>query len=85
MANRRKPTPDSLLLLQPLKRDVHGKWRSGGGAGDRGGGNPGPFLYSPFQKEAAKGAEPVVWVVGEVAQVVVELANPCGFEVGSLL
>ncbi|GAQ85694.1 Targeting complex (TRAPP) subunit [Klebsormidium nitens] len=67
--------------MQPLKRDAQGKWRSGGAPGERSGANPGPFLYSPFQKEASKGAEPVVWVVGEVAQVVVELTNPCGFEV----
>ena len=44
----------------------------------------GPFIYTPFAKgsDATAGSkEEVVWVVGEPVQVLVEIANPCAFEV----
>lgn len=41
----------------------------------------GPFIYTPAKgNENEKSAE-VVWVVGEPVQVLVDLANPCAFEV----
>ncbi|XP_074312841.1 trafficking protein particle complex II-specific subunit 120 homolog [Silene latifolia] len=42
----------------------------------------GPFIYTPFSKGDANSnskAE-LIWVVGEPVQVLVELANPCGFD-----
>ncbi|GFP94178.1 trafficking protein particle complex ii-specific subunit 120 homolog [Phtheirospermum japonicum] len=43
----------------------------------------GPFIYTPFGKgEPNHGdKQELTWVVGEPVQVLVELANPCGFEV----
>ncbi|GFP83312.1 trafficking protein particle complex ii-specific subunit 120 homolog [Phtheirospermum japonicum] len=43
----------------------------------------GPFIYTPFSKgEPNHGdKEELTWVVGEPVQVLVELANPCGFDV----
>ncbi|KAK4755866.1 hypothetical protein SAY87_009623 [Trapa incisa] len=42
----------------------------------------GPFIYTPFSKgesdDSAK--RELIWVVGEPVQVLVELANPCGFD-----
>lgn len=42
----------------------------------------GPFIYTPFSKgesnESSK--QDLIWVVGEPIQVLVELANPCGFD-----
>lgn len=44
----------------------------------------GPFIYTPFAKggdsNPSKKHE-VIWAVGEAVQVLVELANPCAFEV----
>lgn len=42
----------------------------------------GPFIYTPFSKgEPNHGnKQELVWVVGEPVQVLVELANPCGFD-----
>lgn len=42
----------------------------------------GPFIYTPFSKgEAETGSkQELTWIVGEPVQVLVELANPCGFE-----
>ncbi|EPS63566.1 hypothetical protein M569_11217, partial [Genlisea aurea] len=44
----------------------------------------GPFIYTPFSKgETAQGNNDkleLIWVIGEPVQVLVELANPCGFE-----
>ncbi|KAL0327399.1 UNVERIFIED_CONTAM: Trafficking protein particle complex II-specific subunit [Sesamum angustifolium] len=43
----------------------------------------GPFIYTPFSKgePAHNNKQELTWVVGEPVQVLVELANPCGFEV----
>ncbi|KAF5193874.1 Trafficking protein particle complex ii [Thalictrum thalictroides] len=42
----------------------------------------GPFIYTPFSKgepiDSSK--QELVWIVGEPVQVLVELANPCGFD-----
>ncbi|BFI25493.1 trafficking protein particle complex subunit 9 [Marchantia polymorpha subsp. ruderalis] len=43
----------------------------------------GPFIYTPFTSkgnESENSAE-VIWVVGEPVQVLVDLSNPCAFEV----
>lgn len=44
----------------------------------------GPFIYTPFTKGSdgtSGNKEEVIWVVGEPVQVIVEIANPCAFEV----
>lgn len=43
----------------------------------------GPFIYTPFSKGETdhSNKHELTWVVGEPVQVLVELANPCGFEV----
>ncbi|XP_060673131.1 trafficking protein particle complex II-specific subunit 120 homolog isoform X2 [Ziziphus jujuba] len=42
----------------------------------------GPFIYTPFSKGEPNniGKQELIWVVGEPVQVLVELANPCGFD-----
>lgn len=42
----------------------------------------GPFIYTPFSKGEAETSskQELTWIVGEAVQVLVELANPCGFE-----
>lgn len=42
----------------------------------------GPFIYTPFSKGVSinNSKQELVWVVGEPVQVLVELANPCGFD-----
>lgn len=42
----------------------------------------GPFIYTPFSKGELNNSskQELVWVVGEPVQVLVELANPCGFD-----
>ncbi|KAL9231508.1 hypothetical protein vseg_006731 [Gypsophila vaccaria] len=42
----------------------------------------GPFIYTPFSKGDANSnsKQELIWVVGEPVQVLVELANPCGFD-----
>ncbi|KAG8381713.1 hypothetical protein BUALT_Bualt05G0001300 [Buddleja alternifolia] len=42
----------------------------------------GPFIYTPFSKGEPNlsNKQELTWVVGEPVQVLVELANPCGFE-----
>ncbi|XP_010244786.1 PREDICTED: trafficking protein particle complex II-specific subunit 120 homolog isoform X2 [Nelumbo nucifera] len=41
----------------------------------------GPFIYTPFSKGEPndRGKQELIWVVGEPIEVLVELANPCGF------
>lgn len=41
----------------------------------------GPFIYTPFSKgePSSSTKHEQIWVVGEPVQVLVELANPCGF------
>lgn len=42
----------------------------------------GPFIYTPFGKGGSNESnkQDLTWIVGEPVQVLVELANPCGFE-----
>ncbi|KAI3691007.1 hypothetical protein L2E82_49221 [Cichorium intybus] len=42
----------------------------------------GPFIYTPFTKgdQTTTTKQDLIWVVGEPVQVLVELANPCGFD-----
>ncbi|VFQ82365.1 unnamed protein product [Cuscuta campestris] len=41
----------------------------------------GPFIYTPFSKgESTQNKQELIWVAGEPVQVLVELANPCGFD-----
>ncbi|KAI5082954.1 hypothetical protein GOP47_0002697 [Adiantum capillus-veneris] len=44
----------------------------------------GPFIYTPFTRghdATMESKQEIVWVVGEPVQVLVEVANPCAFEV----
>ncbi|KAL6650997.1 hypothetical protein ACP70R_009922 [Stipagrostis hirtigluma subsp. patula] len=59
-----------------VKRNPHKKeWWTGGGPS-------GPFIYTPFTKAGTSGTskQEVTWIVGEPVQVMVELANPCSFD-----
>ncbi|KAK1315538.1 hypothetical protein QJS10_CPA05g02173 [Acorus calamus] len=42
----------------------------------------GPFIYTPFSKGETNdnSKQELTWIVGEPVQVLVELANPCGFD-----
>ncbi|KAI3512312.1 hypothetical protein L1887_19627 [Cichorium endivia] len=44
----------------------------------------GPFIYTPFSKRESisnsNSKHDLIWVIGEPVQVLVELANPCGFD-----
>lgn len=42
----------------------------------------GPFIYTPFSKGGAtdNNKQELTWIVGEPVQVLVELANPCAFD-----
>lgn len=42
----------------------------------------GPFIYTPFSKGDTNNnsKQELIWIVGEPVQVLVELANPCGFD-----
>ncbi|KAL2939957.1 hypothetical protein RDABS01_001339 [Bienertia sinuspersici] len=42
----------------------------------------GPFIYTPFSKgdTSNNSKQELIWVVGEPVRVLVELANPCGFD-----
>lgn len=42
----------------------------------------GPFIYTPFSKGDPNDTrkQELIWIVGEPVQVLVELANPCGFD-----
>ncbi|CAB4266827.1 unnamed protein product [Prunus armeniaca] len=44
--------------------------------------NTGPFIYTPFSKGDANTntKQELIWIVGEPVQILVELANPCGFD-----
>ncbi|KAJ6928254.1 LOW QUALITY PROTEIN: trafficking protein particle complex II-specific subunit 120 [Populus alba x Populus x berolinensis] len=41
----------------------------------------GPFIYTPFSKGELNDSskKELIWIVGEPVQILVELANPCGF------
>ncbi|XP_027940025.1 trafficking protein particle complex II-specific subunit 120 homolog [Vigna unguiculata] len=42
----------------------------------------GPFIYTPFSKGETNNVKKheLIWIVGEPVEVLVELANPCGFD-----
>ncbi|KAJ7958547.1 trafficking protein particle complex II-specific subunit 120-like [Quillaja saponaria] len=42
----------------------------------------GPFIYTPFSKDEPNNIkeQELIWIVGEPVQILVELANPCGFD-----
>ncbi|MQL91900.1 hypothetical protein Taro_024515 [Colocasia esculenta] len=42
----------------------------------------GPFIYTPFSKGGPNDGnkQDLTWIVGEPVQILVELANPCGFD-----
>lgn len=42
----------------------------------------GPFIYTPFSKGGStdNSKQELTWIVGEPIQILVELANPCGFD-----
>ncbi|WVY91441.1 hypothetical protein V8G54_036955 [Vigna mungo] len=42
----------------------------------------GPFIYTPFSKGESNNTKKheLIWIVGEPVEVLVELANPCGFD-----
>ncbi|KQJ83412.1 hypothetical protein BRADI_5g14830v3 [Brachypodium distachyon] len=69
------------LPLHPSQRDIvkrnpHKKeWWIGAGPS-------GPFIYTPFTKGGTSGTskQEINWIVGEPVQVMVELANPCSFD-----
>ncbi|XP_004290928.1 PREDICTED: trafficking protein particle complex II-specific subunit 120 homolog isoform X2 [Fragaria vesca subsp. vesca] len=44
--------------------------------------NTGPFIYTPFSKGEPSNSskQELIWIVGEPVQILVELANPCGFD-----
>ncbi|XP_050388248.1 trafficking protein particle complex II-specific subunit 120 homolog isoform X2 [Argentina anserina] len=44
--------------------------------------NTGPFIYTPFSKgePSDSSKQELIWIVGEPVQILVELANPCGFD-----
>ncbi|XP_050125887.1 trafficking protein particle complex II-specific subunit 120 homolog isoform X2 [Malus sylvestris] len=44
--------------------------------------NTGPFIYTPFSKgdTNSNAKQDLIWIVGEPVQILVELANPCGFD-----
>ncbi|CAN6240048.1 unnamed protein product [Urochloa humidicola] len=60
-----------------VKRNPHKKeWWTGAGPS-------GPFIYTPFSKAGASSGtskQEVSWIVGEPVQIMVELANPCSFD-----
>eukprot|EP00850_Spirogloea_muscicola_P011419 SM000071S21043 [mRNA] locus=s71:50795:56673:- [translate_table: standard] len=61
--------------LQVVKRTSAGRqwWRQSSGSG--------PFIYSPFVAASnAQSGPDLLWVCGEPAQVIVEVANPCAFD-----
>ncbi|TVU15339.1 hypothetical protein EJB05_38856 [Eragrostis curvula] len=65
------PSQRDIVKRNPQKKD----WWTGAGPS-------GPFIYTPFSKVAASGTskQEVTWIVGEPVQVMVELANPCSFD-----
>ncbi|KAM3368430.1 hypothetical protein ACQJBY_016773 [Aegilops geniculata] len=59
-----------------VKRNPHKKeWWIGAGPS-------GPFIYTPFTKGGTSGTskQEINWIVGEPVQVMIELANPCSFD-----
>lgn len=65
------PSQREIVKRNPNKKE----WWTGGGPS-------GPFIYTPFTKGGTSGTskQEVNWIVGEPVQVMVELANPCSFD-----
>ncbi|KAG8082572.1 hypothetical protein GUJ93_ZPchr0014g47469 [Zizania palustris] len=65
------PSQREIVKRNPHKKD----WWTGVGPS-------GPFIYTPFTKGGTSGSskQEVNWIVGEPVQVMVELANPCSFD-----
>ncbi|KAJ4794031.1 Trafficking protein particle complex II-specific subunit 120-like protein [Rhynchospora pubera] len=70
------PSQTDIIKRNPAKKE----WWTGSAP-------TGPFIYTPFSKSgsntgsnAAKD-QSITWIVGEPVQVLVELANPCSFEI----
>ncbi|CAI0415263.1 unnamed protein product [Linum tenue] len=65
------PSQMDIIKRSPTKED----WWAGSAPS-------GPFIYTPFSKGEPNDTskQELVWIVGEPVQVLVELANPCGFD-----
>lgn len=65
------PSQVDIIKRNPGKKE----WWTGSGPS-------GPFIYTPFSKggTADSSKQELTWIVGEPVQVLVELANPCGFD-----
>uniref|UniRef100_A0A0E0KSG1 Uncharacterized protein n=1 Tax=Oryza punctata TaxID=4537 RepID=A0A0E0KSG1_ORYPU len=81
LANSADRLPLHSFPLHPSQREIvkrnpnKKEWWTGGGPS-------GPFIYTPFTKGGSSGTskQEVNWIVGEPVQVMVELANPCSFD-----
>ncbi|XP_061363889.1 trafficking protein particle complex II-specific subunit 120 homolog isoform X2 [Gastrolobium bilobum] len=65
------PTQMDIVKRNPARED----WWAGAAPS-------GPFIYTPFSKGEPNNIkkQELIWIVGEPVQVLVELANPCGFD-----
>ncbi|KAL6215059.1 hypothetical protein ACLB2K_014490 [Fragaria x ananassa] len=65
------PSQMDILKRNPARED----WWAGAA-------NTGPFIYTPFSKGEPSNSskQELIWIVGEPVQILVELANPCGFD-----
>jgi trafficking protein particle complex subunit 9 len=69
------PSQTDIIKRNPAKKE----WWTGSAP-------TGPFIYTPFTKSgsstgsSAAKDQSITWIVGEPIQVLVELANPCSFE-----
>ncbi|KAH9296935.1 hypothetical protein KI387_028617, partial [Taxus chinensis] len=63
------PPQMEIVKRNPGKKD----WWSGSAPS-------GPFIYTPYGESSDDRKQEIIWVVGEPVQVLVELANPCTFE-----
>ncbi|KAI4337276.1 hypothetical protein L6164_015712 [Bauhinia variegata] len=66
-----QPTQMDIVKRNPARED----WWAGSAPS-------GPFIYTPFSKGEPTNIkkQELIWIVGEPVQVLVELANPCGFD-----
>ncbi|XP_008784808.2 trafficking protein particle complex II-specific subunit 120 homolog [Phoenix dactylifera] len=65
------PSQTDIIKRNPLKKE----WWTGSAPS-------GPFIYTPFSKGGTTNTnkQEMTWIVGEPVQVLVELANPCSFD-----
>ncbi|URE36546.1 hypothetical protein MUK42_05270 [Musa troglodytarum] len=65
------PSQTDIIKRNPQKKE----WWTGSAPS-------GPFIYTPFSKGAISDCnkQELTWIVGEPVQVLVELANPCSFD-----